>query len=60
MLLRKMALQTAARGYYGAEASWVLEDNLRSLRTIVHGLNPVHTKTYRIYEKAVHPEARFG
>ena len=55
LLIHKMAIQLAARGYKGGEASWVLEDNLRSQRTIVHGLSPVHTKTYRVYEKAVSP-----
>jgi len=55
LLLHKMIIQSAARGYKGGEASWVLENNLLSRRTIVQGLNSTHTKTYRIYEKAVCP-----
>ncbi|MFO7870000.1 MAG: GNAT family N-acetyltransferase [Kiritimatiellia bacterium] len=41
----------SARGYNRGEASWVLEDNDLSNRTITHALDPDHYKTYRIYDK---------
>jgi len=46
------------RGYDLLEASWVLEDNEMSKRTIEHALNGKHYKTYRIYEKPVDCELR--
>jgi hypothetical protein len=42
-----------AKGIDIGEASWVLEDNEMSNRTIQNVLRPEHYKTYRIYEKPV-------
>ena len=42
-------------GYDTSEASWVLEDNEMSKRTIEHGLNGKRYKTYRIYDKHLAP-----
>lgn len=41
------------RGYDIGEASWVLEDNDMSNRTLKHALDAKHYKTYRIYEKSI-------
>jgi hypothetical protein len=53
LLLLETVLRGIARGYRSAEASWVLEDNVLSTRTIGSALDPVHYKTYRIYEKPI-------
>ncbi len=53
VVLAEIISRAQAAGYRDAEASWVLEDNLRSNRVIRQALNPVHYKTYRIYEKEV-------
>ncbi|MCX8107509.1 MAG: N-acetyltransferase [Verrucomicrobiae bacterium] len=39
-------------GFTAAEASWVLEDNIRMLR-VIEVFNGKHYKTYRIYERAL-------
>jgi len=41
-----------ARGYHRCEMSWILEDNVRMIRSIEH-IGGRHSKTYRIYEKAL-------
>ena len=53
VVLAETISRAQAAGYRDAEASWVLEDNLQSNRVIQQALNPVHYKTYRIYEKAL-------
>ncbi len=53
LLLLETILRGMARGYVTGEASWVLEDNYMSNRTIRNALNPIHYKTYRIYEKPI-------
>jgi len=53
LLIHHIVKRVAEKGYKGAEVAWVLEDNLRMQRAAVNGVNAVHTKTYRIYEKAV-------
>ena len=53
MLLLETILRGMVRGYDIAEASWVLEDNDLSNRTIKSALEPRHYKTYRIYEKPI-------
>jgi type I site-specific restriction endonuclease len=47
------ALKAAGWGVDIGEASWVLEDNEMSNRTIQNVLRPEHYKTYRIYEKPI-------
>ena len=58
MLFLETILRGTARGYTIGEASWVLEDNVMSNRTITHGLSPTHYKTYRIYDKSIDAAAR--
>ena len=41
------------RGYDFIEASWILEDNELSRRTLEHALDATHYRTYRIYEKPI-------
>jgi len=53
LLLMEVILRSIERRYHVAEASWVLEDNDMSNRTISKGLSPTRYKTYRIYEKSV-------
>jgi hypothetical protein len=53
LLLVETIIRGTAKGYTGCEASWVLEDNMMSNRTIQSALEPRHYKTYRIYEKAI-------
>jgi GNAT superfamily N-acetyltransferase len=53
LLLMEVILRSIEAGYHTAEASWVLEDNDMSNRTISKALNPTRYKTYRIYEKSV-------
>ncbi|HOD80247.1 MAG: hypothetical protein BWX88_00820 [Planctomycetes bacterium ADurb.Bin126] len=52
-----LMLETISRGlpkgYDTAEASWVLEDNVMSNRTIQAGLESRLYKTYRLYEKTI-------
>ncbi|MSP82229.1 MAG: dATP pyrophosphohydrolase [Alphaproteobacteria bacterium] len=47
--LRKAAL---AKGYRQSELSWILEDN-QPIRRLIDAFGGRHTKTYRIYEKAL-------
>ena len=51
MLFLEEVLRGVARGYRLAEASWVLEDNPLSDKSIRNAFNPRRYKTYRIYEK---------
>jgi len=51
LLFLETILRGRAKGYDAGEASWVLEDNVMSNRTIQNVLDPEHYKTYRIYEK---------
>jgi len=57
LLFLETILAGLARGIRRAEASWVLEDNLMSNRSITGGLAPELYKTYRIYEKAIGGQA---
>jgi GNAT superfamily N-acetyltransferase len=41
-----------AKGYFGAEISWILEDNIPMVRTAVN-LGADKYKTYRIYDKKI-------
>jgi hypothetical protein len=53
-LLFMESLKRALRkGYKACEASWVLEDNVMSNRTIDRVVKPVLYKKYRIYEKSI-------
>lgn len=54
LILGEIVLRGLARGYKIGEASWILEDNVMSARTITDALNAEHYKTYRIYEKLIH------
>jgi GNAT superfamily N-acetyltransferase len=51
MLFLEEVLRGTARGYRLAEASWVLEDNQLSDKSIRNAFNPRRYKTFRIYEK---------
>lgn len=53
LLLLETILRGRAKGIDTGEASWVLEDNDMSNRTIQNVLEPEHYKTYRIYEKSI-------
>jgi len=53
LLMLETITRGLPKGYDIAEASWVLEDNVMSNRTIQSALDPRHYKTYRIYEKAI-------
>jgi GNAT superfamily N-acetyltransferase len=53
LLLLETILRGRAKGIDIGEASWVLEDNEMSNRTIQNVLKPEHYKTYRIYEKYI-------
>ena len=53
LLMLETILRGTAKGYDTAEASWVLQDNVMSNRTIQDLLDPRLYKTYRIYEKAI-------
>ncbi|MHC5038255.1 MAG: hypothetical protein ACYTHM_13150 [Planctomycetota bacterium] len=53
LLLFETARRAADRGYDYCEASWVLEDNIMSNRTIERVLKPDRYKTYRLYEKPI-------
>jgi len=55
LLLLETILRGRAKGIDIGEASWVLEDNDMSNRTIQNVLEPEHYKTYRIYEKPITP-----
>lgn len=55
LLMLETILRGRAKGIDIGEASWVLEDNDMSNRTIQNVLEPEHYKTYRIYEKPVEP-----
>ena len=57
LLLLETILRGRAKGIDAGEASWVLEDNDMSNRTIQNVLEPTHYKTYRIYEKQIAPGA---
>jgi hypothetical protein len=54
-LLLETIIRGMARGYNLGEASWVLEDNYMSNRTIEHALSPERYKTYRLFEKPLPP-----
>jgi GNAT superfamily N-acetyltransferase len=61
LLLLETILRGRAKGIDIGEASWVLEDNEMSNRTIRNVLSPEHYKTYRIYEKPIsRPDAARG
>ncbi|MFB3891631.1 MAG: N-acetyltransferase [Phycisphaerae bacterium] len=51
MLFLETILRGLPLGYKTAEASWILEDNVMSNRTINQVLDAPKYKTYRIYEK---------
>lgn len=53
LLFLETTLRGRAKGIDIGEASWVLEDNDMSNRTIQNVLEPEHYKTYRIYEKSI-------
>jgi len=53
LMMLETILRGRAKGIDVGEASWVLEDNDMSNRTIQNVLGPEHYKTYRIYEKPV-------
>ncbi len=55
MMMLQTILNGLAEGYNQAEASWVLEDNDMSNRTIQNLVAPRLYKTYRIYEKPISP-----
>jgi len=55
LLILETILRGRAKGIDVGEASWVLEDNDMSNRTIRNVLEPEHYKTYRIYEKQIAP-----
>jgi len=58
LLFLETILRGRAKGIDIGEASWVLEDNDMSNRTIQNVLRPEHYKTYRIYEKPIAAAAR--
>jgi len=58
ILLLETILRGTARGIRTAEASWILEDNAMSNRTIGKNLQPRRYKTYRIYEGSTHSANR--
>ena len=61
LLLLETILRGRAKGIDIGEASWVLEDNEMSNRTIQNVLSPERYKTYRIYEKPIsRPDAARG
>jgi len=53
LLMLETILRGRAKGIDTGEASWVLEDNVMSNRTLQNVLDPEHYKTYRIYEKPI-------
>ena len=53
LLMLETICRGLPKGYNRAEASWVLEDNVMSNRTIQSGLEPRLYKTYRLYEKTI-------
>lgn len=53
MLLLEVIVRGLAKGYTTGEASWVLDENVMSNRTITGALHPRRYKTYRIYEKPI-------
>jgi len=55
ILLLETILRGIPRGHTVGEASWVLEDNVMSNRTLTRALVPRRYKTYRIYEKPIAP-----
>lgn len=52
LLYREIARRVIAKGYAGAEMSWVLEDNVLMNRA-AHLLGGTVHKTYRVYRKAL-------
>lgn len=52
-LLLEISRAACEYGYRGGEASWILEDNVMSNRTLDGVFNPSRYKTYRIYEKVL-------
>jgi len=53
LLLAESIRRAVEKGYVYCEASWVLEDNVMSNRTISKSVTPELYKTYRIYEKPI-------
>lgn len=53
LLFTETMVNGLARGIEIGEASWVLEDNVMSNRSITGGLEPELYKRYRIYEKEI-------
>jgi len=53
LMLLENVQRSSRIGYRVCEASWVLEDNEISKRTIQHAARATLYKTYRIYEKAI-------
>jgi hypothetical protein len=53
LLLTETMIRGMAKGYCFGEASWVLEDNAMSSRTIINTLGAERYKTYRIYDKPI-------
>ncbi len=53
LLFTETVINGLARGIRRGEASWVLEDNRMSNRSITGSLEPELYKKYRIYEKAM-------
>jgi GNAT superfamily N-acetyltransferase len=52
LLYRDTFRNGLARGYFGCEMSWILEDNVLMIRAMER-MGARHYKTYRIYEKAL-------
>ncbi|MEM7222912.1 MAG: dATP pyrophosphohydrolase [Pseudomonadota bacterium] len=52
MLIEELRESLIKIGYRRAEMSWILEDNWR-MRAVIEGIGGRHSKTYRIYEKAL-------
>ncbi|MHC4779960.1 MAG: hypothetical protein ACYTFG_15415 [Planctomycetota bacterium] len=53
LLLAETIRRAVETGYVYCEASWVLEDNVMSNRTISKSISPTIYKTYRLYEKPI-------
>jgi hypothetical protein len=52
LLIYQTFLNGLEKGYWRGEFSWVLEDNVLLRRTLER-MGAEHSKTYRIYEKAL-------
>jgi GNAT superfamily N-acetyltransferase len=53
LLMAESIRRGVKRGYKHCEASWVLEDNVMSNRTISKSFTPELYKKYRLYEKPI-------